>query len=142
MESPPSPHALLPFAPGTSLCSKAAAPGHGAGEPRVSRLPTLPRALLLSQLFLAFNLTNFILGENQRENTQTLRKKNPTNKPLLRVLYRELLHGEKKTCQVTSLQMYLITSKFKKKKNLKKSIFFVKNISICSAHTDWFVIGG
>jgi len=45
MESPPSPHAPLPFAAGTGRRSKPAALGHGAGEPEVSRLPLLPCSL-------------------------------------------------------------------------------------------------
>lgn len=50
----------------------------------------------------------YIGRKAESENADT-QEKNPTNKPILRALYRELLHGEKKTCQVTSVQMYLIT---------------------------------
>lgn len=100
MESPPSPHAPLPFAPGTGLRSKLAVLGHGAGEPEVSRLPTLLCSLSPPfPIFLACNFKNLNSGEKQREYTNTQEKKNPKN---FRVLYRELLHVErKKTCQDT-----------------------------------------
>lgn len=76
MESPPSPHAPLPFAPGTGLRSKLAVLGHGAGEPEVSRLPMLLCSLSPPfPIFLACNFKNLNSGEKQREYTNTQEKK-------------------------------------------------------------------
>ena len=56
----------------------------------------------LSQFFWLTVLKNLKLGERERENAQTLRKKKPHN--ISRVLSRELLHrGKNPPCQVASL---------------------------------------
>lgn len=76
MEPPPRAHALLPLAPGTGLHSKLAAPGHGAGAPEVSRLPTFLASLSPFPNF-SWLLKIFYLLKNRENAQNTQGKKNP-----------------------------------------------------------------
>lgn len=86
MESRPSPHARLPLAPGTGPRSKTgrAATRHNNHVPGLA-LP-LSQCFLLKKMYLK-------LGEKRERTHKLSRKKNI----IFRVLYRELLHGEKET---------------------------------------------
>lgn len=80
MEPPPSAHAPLPLAPGTGLCSKLAGPGHGAGAPEVSRLPTFLCSLSPFPNFFWLVKKNLLSVLKNRESAQILKEKKKNKK--------------------------------------------------------------
>lgn len=80
MEPPPSAHALLPLAPGTGLRSKLAGPGHGAGAPEVSRLPTFLCSLSPFPNFFSACKKSFISFKKQNVQILKEKKKKTNNK--------------------------------------------------------------